>query len=96
MAIVYKMQSTSPRPSALSFARGAEPSARKTQGAITVAISDLSAQRDGDNRLQSPSLVALAVASIRNGILAGHYLPGERLHEERLTRELDISRPPLR
>jgi DNA-binding GntR family transcriptional regulator len=61
-----------------------------------VAISELRVQAEGDNRLQSPSLVALAVASIRNGILAGHYQPGERLHEERLTRELDISRPPLR
>jgi DNA-binding GntR family transcriptional regulator len=49
-----------------------------------------------DGRLQSPSLVALAVAVIRKRILAGDLQPGERLHEERLTRELDISRPPLR
>lgn len=61
-----------------------------------MAISEFGIPADGDNRLQSPSLVALAVASIRKGILAGEYKPGERLHEERLTRELDISRPPLR
>ena len=61
-----------------------------------MAISDLRVQADGVNRLNSPSLVALAVASIRNGILANAYQAGEHLHEERLTRELDISRPPLR
>jgi DNA-binding GntR family transcriptional regulator len=61
-----------------------------------MAISDLRESTDGDSRLQSPSLVALAVSAIRNRILAGEYQPGERLHEERLTRELDISRPPLR
>jgi DNA-binding GntR family transcriptional regulator len=49
-----------------------------------------------DDRLQSPSLVMLAVDAIRKRILAGTYQPGERLHEERLTLELDISRPPLR
>lgn len=50
----------------------------------------------GDNRLQSPSLVTLAVNAIRNRILAGEFEQGERLIEERLTQELDISRPPLR
>lgn len=49
-----------------------------------------------DGRLQAPSLVALAVSTIRKRILAGDLQPGERLHEERLTSELDISRPPLR
>jgi len=49
-----------------------------------------------DTRLQSPSLVALAVTAIRKKILAGELEPGERLIEERLTQELDISRPPLR
>jgi len=48
------------------------------------------------SRLQSPSLVALAVNAIRKKILAGDLEPGERLIEERLTQELDISRPPLR
>lgn len=61
-----------------------------------MAISNLRDLTDRDDRLQSPSLVALAVAAIRNRILAGEYEPGARLHEERLTRELDISRPPLR
>jgi DNA-binding GntR family transcriptional regulator len=49
-----------------------------------------------DRRLRSPSLVDLAVEAIRKRILAGDLAPGERLIEERLTRELDISRPPLR
>ncbi|MFF1879683.1 GntR family transcriptional regulator [Leifsonia sp. NPDC058230] len=60
-------------------------------------ITDLRAQHAGsENRLESPSLVKLAVEAIRNRILAGELQPGERLHEERLTGELDISRPPLR
>lgn len=46
--------------------------------------------------LQSLSLVALAVNAIRKKILAGDLEPGERLIEERLTQELEISRPPLR
>lgn len=47
-------------------------------------------------RLRSPSLVELAADDIRKRILAGDLAPGERLIEERLTEELDISRPPLR
>ena len=46
--------------------------------------------------LHSPSLVNLAVDAIRKRILSGELEPGERLIEERLTRHLDISRPPLR
>ncbi len=49
-----------------------------------------------DGRLQAPSLVSLAVSAIRKKILAGELRPGERLFEERLTKDLDISRPPLR
>jgi DNA-binding GntR family transcriptional regulator len=49
-----------------------------------------------ERRLQSPSLVSLAVDAIRNKILAGELEPGERLGEELLTQELGISRPPLR
>ncbi|MFC4245390.1 GntR family transcriptional regulator [Gryllotalpicola reticulitermitis] len=52
--------------------------------------------RSDDTRLQAPSLVALAVNAIRKKILAGELEQGERLIEERLTQELDISRPPLR
>lgn len=52
--------------------------------------------RDDDTRLQAPSLVSLAVSAIRKKILAGELQQGERLIEERLTQELDISRPPLR
>ncbi|MFI6344234.1 GntR family transcriptional regulator [Streptomyces sp. NPDC050560] len=53
------------------------------------------AGRDG-RVLRAPSLVSLAVESIRGRILAGELQPGERLFEERLTEELAISRPPLR
>ena len=45
---------------------------------------------------QPPSLVALAADAIRRKILAGEYAPGDRLIEEKLTEELEISRPPLR
>lgn len=47
-------------------------------------------------RLQAPSLVMMAAEAIRKKILAGELEPGDRLIEERLTEELDISRPPLR
>lgn len=42
------------------------------------------------------SLVDLAVSELRRCVFAGHYEPGERLVEERLTEQLGISRPPLR
>jgi DNA-binding GntR family transcriptional regulator len=47
-------------------------------------------------RIDPPSLVALAAESIRKMILSGALAPGERLIEERLTEHLGISRPPLR
>jgi DNA-binding GntR family transcriptional regulator len=47
-------------------------------------------------RINPPSLVALAAESIRKMILSGAFAPGERLIEERLTEHLGISRPPLR
>lgn len=47
-------------------------------------------------RLQAPSLVMMAAEAIRKKILAGELAPGDRLIEERLTEDLDISRPPLR
>lgn len=50
----------------------------------------------GAGRLQAPSLVMMAADAIRKKILAGELRPGDRLIEERLTEELDISRPPLR
>jgi DNA-binding GntR family transcriptional regulator len=46
--------------------------------------------------LQAPSLVTMAAEEIRKKILAGELEPGDRLIEERLTEELEISRPPLR
>jgi DNA-binding GntR family transcriptional regulator len=47
-------------------------------------------------RLEAPSLVTMAADAIRAKILAGELAPGDRLIEERLTEELEISRPPLR
>ena len=43
-----------------------------------------------------PSLAMQARQALERTILAGDYLPGERLVEERLCAELGISRPPLR
>lgn len=43
-----------------------------------------------------PSLSTLARQALERTILAGNYLPGEHLVEERLCEELGISRPPLR
>lgn len=60
-----------------------------------VTPTDLPASGD-DRALHAPSLVALAVNSIRKQILSDDLKPGERLIEERLTKDLAISRPPLR
>jgi DNA-binding GntR family transcriptional regulator len=46
--------------------------------------------------LTSPSLVELALARLRHEILGGLIDPGQRLVEEQLTRQLGISRGPLR
>lgn len=47
-------------------------------------------------RIDQPSLVQLAADAIRDMILSGELVPGERLVEDRLTQLLGISRPPLR
>lgn len=46
--------------------------------------------------LTSPSLVELAMSRLRHEILGGLVDPGQRLVEEQLTRQLGISRGPLR
>jgi DNA-binding GntR family transcriptional regulator len=46
--------------------------------------------------LEMYSLVDLAVERLRRDILSGRIDPGERLVEEQLTRQLGISRAPLR
>ena len=46
--------------------------------------------------LQPQSLVELAVSRLREDILSGAMVPGERLVEEQLTRRFQISRAPLR
>jgi DNA-binding GntR family transcriptional regulator len=50
--------------------------------------------RDGE--LESHSLVELAFERLSREILSGRTEPGERLVEEQLTRQLGISRAPLR
>ncbi|MBL7260330.1 GntR family transcriptional regulator [Paractinoplanes lichenicola] len=49
-----------------------------------------------DGELRAYSLVELAVERVRREILSGRTEPGERLVEEQLTRQLGISRAPLR
>jgi len=43
-----------------------------------------------------PSLTALAADALRAMILGGELRPGDRVVENRLTREIGVSRPPLR
>jgi DNA-binding GntR family transcriptional regulator len=50
----------------------------------------------GDGELESYSLVELAFNRLSAEILSGRTDPGERLVEEQLTRQLGISRAPLR
>lgn len=51
---------------------------------------------DRKRLIQQPSLVHLAADAIRDMILSGELLPGDRLIEERLSEQLGVSRPPLR
>lgn len=46
--------------------------------------------------VQPPSLVDLAVEALRKMIIGGRLLPGDRVIENQLTKDLGISRPPLR
>lgn len=46
--------------------------------------------------IEQQSLVDLAVAEIQRLIYVGEYSPGENLREEKLSKQLGISRPPLR
>lgn len=46
--------------------------------------------------VKPPSMVDLAARSVRQMILGGSLIPGERVVENRLTAQLGISRPPLR
>ncbi|MDA3627620.1 GntR family transcriptional regulator [Saccharopolyspora oryzae] len=46
--------------------------------------------------ISPPSLVELAATTLRRMIVGGELLCGQRIVENRLTRELGISRPPLR
>ena len=43
-----------------------------------------------------PSMVELAAGALRRMILGGDLLPGQRVVENQLTRQLGVSRPPLR
>lgn len=57
---------------------------------------DRAEARSADWIIAAPSLAQLAKERIESGILAGDYMPGERLVEERLCEELGVSRPPVR
>ncbi|BFU45555.1 GntR family transcriptional regulator [Krasilnikovia sp. MM14-A1004] len=57
---------------------------------------DWHTQDVGDGKLQSQSLVDLALDRLSREILSGRVYPGERLVEEQLTQRLGISRGPLR
>jgi DNA-binding GntR family transcriptional regulator len=46
--------------------------------------------------LPSTTLKFHLVARLRNGIVSGHYRPGERLNESKLAREFAVSRIPVR
>lgn len=46
--------------------------------------------------VKPPSMVELAARSVRQMILGGTLLPGDRVVENRITEQLGISRPPLR
>src|SRR6184192_3866571 len=59
-----------------------------------IRLSDLA--ESADEGLRSQSLVELVVTRLREDILAGGLVPGERLVEEQLTRRFQISRAPLR
>lgn len=52
-----------------------------------------SRRREGGARQSSPDVV---VAAVKQGILSGRYLPGQRLLEADLCREFDLSRGPVR
>jgi DNA-binding GntR family transcriptional regulator len=43
-----------------------------------------------------PSVTTATVDYIRNKIITGQFAPGQRLEENKLAAELDVSRPPLR
>jgi DNA-binding GntR family transcriptional regulator len=54
------------------------------------------AEAPPNGEIETYSLVELAVTRLRREILSGRCEPGERLVEEQLTRQLGISRAPLR
>lgn len=63
---------------------------------MTGSLEDLPTPRSAPGIADPPSLVELAAATLRRMIIGGRLRCGERIIENRLTRELGISRPPLR
>ncbi|MFC7331037.1 GntR family transcriptional regulator [Marinactinospora rubrisoli] len=62
-----------------------------------MAIVESAAGRRGPAPIERPpSMVQLAAQALRRSIIGGELLPGDRVVENRLTKELGISRPPLR
>lgn len=63
---------------------------------VTGSLEDLPTPRSAPGIADPPSLVQLAAITLRRMIIGGRLRCGERIIENRLTRELGISRPPLR
>lgn len=73
-----------------------DPESIAVLGGPTPDQSATAARGTGDEQLHQPSLVELAAERLSTLIFSGVFAPGERLREERLTRQFGISRPPLR
>ncbi|MFC3999604.1 GntR family transcriptional regulator [Nocardiopsis sediminis] len=59
-------------------------------------IESTTARKGAAQIERPPSMVQLAAQSLRRMIIGGDLLPGDRVVENQLTKELGISRPPLR
>jgi DNA-binding GntR family transcriptional regulator len=66
------------------------------QVSITSAVADPLAEERSRRGSHGPSSPDQVVAAIKRGILIGRYVPGQRLIEADLTRDLRVSRGPVR
>ena len=63
---------------------------------VPLAIDEGTSDRIDPVRANAKSVVAFIAENIRQGLLEGHYVPGQRLIEADLTAELGVSRGPVR
>jgi DNA-binding GntR family transcriptional regulator len=89
------MRSGDPRkgPDSARLAGGSDLAVVARVDAGEAALSATEADSDGRAALSSPDLV---VSAIERGILLGRFVPGQRLIEADLTRDLKVSRGPVR